>query len=73
MWMLCVVLGSLHIQKSCWPVESEARCNQAMHEWLDRSHAWSARSKLDLRFLSACVPPDWEARRELAARERPPR
>lgn len=64
MWMLCVVLGSLHIQKECWLVESQARCYREMAAWANRSHAWSERSKLQPAFLSVCLPPDWETRRE---------
>ena len=44
MWTLCVVLGSLHIQKECWPVPTEIACVQQMREWVNHGHAWSERS-----------------------------
>jgi hypothetical protein len=72
MWMLCVVLHHLHTSRTCWPVETEARCLEIQRDWGHRSYAWSIRSKLPPQFLSACVPPD-EVSRELIARERPPR
>lgn len=64
MWMLCVVLGSLHIQRQCWPVQNEARCYQEMRDWTLHSQAWSDRSKIPWRFMSVCLPPEWERERE---------
>jgi hypothetical protein len=70
MWMLCVVLH-LQSQKTCWPTPGESQCRQIQRDWMERSYAWSQRSKLPPAFLSVCEPP--ETGRELTARERPPR